>query len=374
MSVYKKGKNWYIDYYAKGKRKRKKIGASKKLAEQVLGDVYVKIAKEEYLGIHEEKKILFKDYVKEYLAYSAANKAVNSYKRDITSLKNLTVAFDTLHLFEIKSVMIENYKVQRLQEDVTPATINREVACLRHMYNKALEWNYTKKNPVISVKMLKEPPGRIRYLEVDEIDKLLQSIDSLKRDCSQYLRPIVVTALNTGLRKSEILQMEWKCVDFKERKVTVKRTKNNEIRAVPINDALYRELERVNKHKESAYVFCDKTGTPYGNVRKSFESAVKNARITDFTFHDLRHTFASHLVMKGCDLRTVQQLMGHKDIKMTMRYAHLSKAHLQEAVGKLDLLWTLFGHHRVSPSRTDPTNSLILQGAPLAQSDRAQVS
>jgi len=108
-----------------------------------------------------------------------------------------------------------------------------------------------------------------------------------------------------------------------------KKLAENEIRAVPINDALYRELERVNKHKESAYVFCDKTGAPYGNVRKSFESAVKNARITDFTFHDLRHTFASHLVMKGCDLRTVQQLMGHKDIKMTMRYAHLSKAHLQ---------------------------------------------
>ena len=345
MSVYKKANNWYIDYYVKGLRKRRKVGPSKKLALQVLEDVHVKIAKGEYLGVYEEKKILFEEYAKEYLSYSKANKALKSYKRDVTSLNGLRAAFSGHYLFEIGPFMVEKYKAQRLQ-DVEPASVNREIACLRHMCNKAMEWGYGKKSPVAGVKLLKEPPGRIRYLETEEIDGLLQAIDSLKRGCSQYLRPIVVPALNTGFRKNEILQLKWGDIDLKEKKITVKRTKNNEVRTVPINDTLYQEMVKLTRHPESEYVFCDKNGIPYGDVKKSFGNALLVAKIKDFRFHDLRHTFASHLVMRGCDLRTVQQLMGHKDIKMTMRYSHLSKAHLQEAVSKLDSLWTPYGHQK----------------------------
>lgn len=344
MSVYKKGNNWYIDYYVKGQRKRKKIGPSKKLALQVLEDVHVKIAKGEFLGVHEDKKVTFEEYAKEYLKYSKANKALTSYNRDVTSINSLTAVFGKNYLFELGPFMIEKYKAQRLQDGVQPASINREIACFRHMYNKAVEWGYGKMNPVNGVKMLKEPPGRIRYLETAEIDRLLKAVDCLKRGCGQYLRPIVVLAINTGLRKSEILRLKWKNVDFKERKIIITRSKNNEIRAVPINDTLFKELKRISRHPESDYVFCDKNDVPYGNIRKSFDGALKLAKIGDFHFHDLRHTFASHLVMKGSDLRTVQQLMGHKDIKMTMRYSHLSEAHLQEAVSKLDALWTPYGH------------------------------
>ncbi len=381
MAVYKKGNSWYIDYYLKGERKRQKIGPSKKLALQVLEDVHVKIAKGEYLGVYEEKKIPFQEYAKEYLEYSKANKAVTSYKRDITSLTSLTAAFGTYYLFEIEPFMVEKYKAGRLQDGVEPASVNREIACLRHMCNKAVEWGYGKKNPVTGVKLLKEPPGRIRFLETSEIDNLLKAIDDLKRGCGRYLRPVVVLALNTGLRKNEILQLKWKDIDLKEKKITVKRTKNNEIRTVPINDTLYQELVKVVRHSEGEYIFCDKSGIPYGNVRKSFESALEVAKIEDLHFHDLRHTFASHLVMKGCDLRTVQQLMGHKDIKMTMRYSHLSKAHLQEAVSKLDSLWIPYGHHMDTiwtpedfGRRNGISKSLIFQQAPIAQLDRAQVS
>lgn len=351
MSVYKKGNNWYIDYYVKGERKRQKIGPSKKLALQVLEDVHVKIAKGEYLGIHEEKRILFEEYAKEYLLYSKANKALKSYKRDVTSLNGLRVVFGGYYLFEIGPFMVEKYKAQRLQ-DVEPASVNREIACLRHMCNKAVEWGYGTKSPVTGVKLLKEPPGRIRYLDTAEIDELLKAVDSLKRGCSQYLRPIVVLALNTGFRKNEILQLKWEDIDLKEKKITLKHTKNNEIRTVPVNDTLYRELVKLTRHPESEYVFCDKNGIPYGEVKKSFGNALSVAKIKDFRFHDLRHTFASHLVMRGCDLRTVQQLMGHKDIRMTMRYSHLSRAHLQEAVSKLDSLWTPYGHQEKMSERT----------------------
>ena len=92
------------------------------------------------------------------------------------------------------------------------------------------------------------------------------------------------------------------------------------------------------------YVFCDENKKPFGSVKRSFATALRKAGIEDFRFHDLRHTFASQLVMSGVNLKTVQQLLGHKDIKMTMRYSHLSPEFVQEAIEKLDSVWTLYGH------------------------------
>ncbi|MDD4363432.1 MAG: site-specific integrase, partial [Atribacterota bacterium] len=236
--------------------------------------------------------------------------------------------------------MIEEYKTKRLQVGVSPATVNRELSCLRHLFNKAIEWGYLIKNPMQSVKLLKEPPGRTRYLRTEEIERLLDVIDTFSEDIRSYLKPIVLIALNTGLRKREILQLRWKDIYFEKRKITVSVTKTNEVRVIPMNETIYRELKEMSQKNDSEYLFCNKKSEPFGNVRKSFDRALKLAGIEDFRFHDLRHTFASHLVMNGCDIRTVQRLMGHKDIKMTMRYSHLSRSHLQDAVSKLDMSWT----------------------------------
>ncbi|MEW6675413.1 MAG: site-specific integrase [Nitrospirota bacterium] len=226
--------------------------------------------------------------------------------------------------------MIEEYKTQRLRE-VIPTTINKEIGCLKHMYTKALEWGYLKRNPAKEVKLLKQPPGRLRYLEREEINNLLDA-------CAPHLRPIIVAGLNTGMRKGEILNLKWSDVDLKNRRITLTNTKNNEIRIIPINDTFYQELINLKDNSQGEYVFCNAKKKPFSDIKKAFVSALKRAGIKDFRFHDLRHTFGSHLVMKGVDLRTVQQLLGHKDIKMTMRYSHLSPGHLQEAVVKLDKL------------------------------------
>ena len=336
MGIYRKGKNWYIDYYIKGRRKRKKVGPSKKLAEQVLKDVHVKIAKGEFLGVYEEKKILFEEYAKQYLDYSKANKAPSSKRRDSLSIKHLGSAFDGRYLFDITPHMIEKYKAKRL-EHVSPASVNRELACLKHMYTKAIEWGYVNASPAKGVRFFKEPPGRLRYLQPEAVEALL-------RACAKHLRPIVVTALNTGMRKSEILNLKWSELDLNNRKITVINTKNNETRVIPINQTLYDALSHLSRKPETEYVFSNDKGRPFGTNRKSFLSAIKKAGISDFRFHDLRHTFGSHMVMQGVDLRTVQQVMGHKDIKMTMRYSHLSPEYVQEAMGRLDNAWTLFGH------------------------------
>jgi integrase len=353
MGVFQKGKNWYIDYYVKGRRKRKKIGPSKKLTLQVLNDVQLKIAKGEYLGIFDEKKTPIDEYAKQYLAFSKANKAWSTYnRRDRFSIDNLLSFFKGKYLFEITPEMIEKYKATRL-EKVTPASVNRELACLKHMYTKAIEWGYVKTNPGKGVKRLKEPPGRLRYLKLEEVEALL-------RVCSGHIRPIVVTALNTGMRRSEILNLRWSDVDLKNRKITVINAKNNESRVIPTNQTLHQEflaLYQKAKEKKEEYVFSDRNGRPFKDIKRGFSSALKKIGIKDFRFHDLRHTFGSHLVMQGVDLRTVQQVMGHKDIKMTMRYSHLSPEHVQEAMEKLDKLWTLFGHQSSIEGKLNSVNN-----------------
>jgi len=348
MGIFLKGKNWYIDYYVKGQRKRKMIGPSKKLALQVLKDVQLKLAKGEYLGIYQEKKIPFDEYVKKYLVFSKANKAKSSHRRDEVSTDHLISFLKGRYIFEITPRLIEKYKISRL-EKVGPATVNRELACLKHMYSKAIEWGYIKENPAKGVKLLKEPPGRLRYLSPEEVNSLLDS-------CLDHLRPIVLTAVNTGMRRSEILNLRWADVDLSNRKITVVNTKNNESRVIPINQTLCEEFLELIKQVKGEYVFSDKDGRPYGDIKKSFVSALKEAKIKDFRFHDLRHTFGSHLVMQGVDLRTVQQILGHKDIKMTMRYAHLSPEYVQKAVEKLDSLWTLYGHRGKNKKSDDSVN------------------
>jgi len=329
MRIYKRGKCWYIDYFYKGHRTRKKVGQSKKVAELTLKDIELKIAKGEHLGIHETKKVLFKDFALEYLNFSKANKAPKSYGRDIISLKtNLIPYFKENHLTDITAQSIEEYKLQRLNK-VSPATVNRELACLKHLFSKAVEWEYCDINPVKKVKFLREPPGRIRYLETYEIQSLL-------RECSPHIKPVVIIALGTGMRKSEILNLKWKDVSLRERIIIVRNSKNNESRIIPMNEMVYNALRNLYT-PENIHIFHTK------NVRKGFEGASKRAGIENFTFHDLRHTFASHLVMAGCDIRTVQQLLGHKDLRMTMRYANLSKSHLQGAVNLLDKKLSEFG-------------------------------
>jgi len=261
-------------------------------------------------------------------------------RRDKISVAHLNDAFEGKYLFEIKPRMIEKYKADRLKS-VGPATVNRELACLKHMYTKAIEWDYVQANPVKKVKFLKEPPGRLRYLKVDEADKLI-------KNCNDCLQSIVITALNTGMRKEEILSLKWQEVDLDNCKITVKKTKNNESRVIPINQTLYKELSALSEHKdkENEYVFSNGNSNRFGDIKKGFSMALTRAGIKDFHFHDLRHTFGSHMVMQGIDLRTVQQIMGHKDIQTTMRYAHLSPEYVHEAIGRLDSVWTPYGHQR----------------------------
>ncbi len=335
MGVFKKGKNWYIDYYVHGRRKREKVGPNKRQALVVLQKRKVQVAERKFLDVQRHKKVKFEDMAKTYMeAYSRPNK--RSWRRDETSLKNLISFFGGKYLHEIISLDIEKYRVKRLRV-VAPATVNRELACLKHMFNKAKEWGKASENPVLKVKLLKEENRRVRYLETEEIKALLDA-------CSDHLKPIVITALNTGMRKGEILSLKWPDVDLRQKIIYIYNSKSGKSRKVDINDWLVQTLIKVRKHPESPYVFCNKDGKTYGDIRKSFDNAKRRAGIKDFRFHDLRHTFASHLVMAGVDLKTVQELLGHQTYQMTLRYSHLSTDHRRRAVNvfcrRMDTIWT----------------------------------
>jgi integrase len=192
-------------------------------------DIEVKKAKKDFLGIHEAKKILFEDALTEYLNWAQVSKAPNTYTMNRFYAAHLRKTFRG-YLSALTAKQVEDYKVKRRAE-VSPATVNRELALIKHLCTKAVEWGYLKANPLSAVRLLKEPPGRLRYLTHQEMETLINA-------CSPHLRPIVVTALHTGMRKSEILGLTWQAVDFGAKTIAVRQTKNNEPRMIPMNQTL----------------------------------------------------------------------------------------------------------------------------------------
>lgn len=324
--IYKRKDKWYMDYKYRGRRYRKSLGKDKKTAELILKDTEVKIVKGEYLGLTEKKKILFEAFAEMYLDYAKVNKTPSSYRGDYQHMKaDLLPVFSRKFLHNIDSHLIEEFKSRKASTGKLVST-NRSLALIKHMFTMAIAWGYVTTNPVKNVKLFKELKGRIRYLTQLEIERLLKELNGTPRS-------IVVTALNTGMRKGEIQNLKWRDIDFFHNYISVAVSKNGEARKIPINDMLKQELMNIPRNGD--YVFSKATGEPYGDPRKAFENALKRAGIDKFHFHDLRHTFASHLAMGGVDIRTIAALLGHKTLQMTMRYSHLSPGYLQDAVSVL---------------------------------------
>ena len=178
--------------------------------------------------------------------------------------------------------------------------------------------------------MLKLNNQRTRYLTEDEIPKLLGECKTTK-----HLHHIVVCALNTGMRRGEILNLKWNQV--RNGFIYLEKTKTKTRREIPVNDEFAQVLKEIRKEQglTSEYVFTYARRT-IGKVDRAFHGALRRAGIENFTFHDLRHTFASHLIMRGASLKEVQELLGHKTVTMTLRYAHLAEENKKKAVGLLN--------------------------------------
>ena len=328
MGVYFRQKAYWIDYYVNGRRKREKVGSSKSLAKAALRKRLTQVAEGKFLDIKKEAKILFRDFAAEYLEVYAKHNKRSWKNSDVGIIKSLNVQMGGKYLYEITVLDVEKYKREK-GKTLAPATVNRHLALLKCIFNKAIDWNKASNNPVSRVDLFQEDNSRVRFLSQEEINQLLKHANA-------NIRNVIVIALNTGMRKGEIQKLSWHDIDFQRNLLTLRstNTKSKKTRYIPLNDAARTALLSVRKNMRSGLVFCKYDGSPY-NFRKSFETALKRAMIKDFRFHDLRHSFASHAVMAGVDLNTVRELLGHSDLKMTMRYAHLSPDHKARAVDAL---------------------------------------
>ena len=220
---------------------------------------------------------------------------------------------------------------------ISSATKNRYMTAFQTVISTAYkEWGWLENNPFSRIKKLPEPKGRVRYLSDDERERLLTACKG-KDIATPYLYPAVVIAMSTGARKNEILTLSWENVDLLNRRAILKDTKNGENRSIPLVEAAHKVMQGLyDTRKSDVWVFPSTDGKGTFDITKGWLRAIKNAKIKDFRFHDLRHTCASYLAMNGASLGEIAEVLGHKTLQMTKRYTHLSDAHIQNIVSKMN--------------------------------------
>jgi len=338
MKTYQRGSVWYVDYSFNGERIRYAVG-KKSDADEELDRVKYEVKQR----IHRpQKKMVFDNLLEEYQQWARVNKKASSYKRELTSAKPLLKSFGGRRIDRIMHAEAEQYQRQRVdgvltidgvskKPKVANATVNREVIMLKHMFKKAVEWGYLSVSPLRNVKLLKEPPGRIRYVKPEEWQRLISA-------CSPETRNLVIFARHTGLRRGEIFYLEWSDIDWEQKCITIRDRKNNTSMIIPMSQVVFKILATIRKTTTSTYVFPGNDEQRRTTMRTGFKAACRRAGITDLRFHDLRHTFGSDLINSGADLQTVKLLMGHKNIASTVRYVHPTEERLRKFIEAQDAI------------------------------------
>jgi integrase len=278
-----------------------------------------------------------------YRAYSKVqNRSHVSYVEPV--LKMWERELDPKQLLaRVSASQIESVKLRRA-EKVEHSTVDKDLGVLKAFFNWCIDRGLAATNPVCKVKFFNASNERVRYLQDDEWDRLRAAAGKLE-GLSPHLVDKMVLARNTGLRRANLFRAQWSWVDWLNRVVRVPRTKNNLAHAVPLNDTAHGTLERLCAERDvecgSPYVFVHArdsrhAGKPVLDVKNAFHTALAEAGIENFTWHDFRHDYASRLVMAGVSLRAVAELLGHRGLRMVMRYAHLAPGFLSDEVKKLD--------------------------------------
>ena len=267
---------------------------------------------------------------------------------------------------EFNAWIIEKWRSNRLKANVSTSTANRDLSALRGLFSRALEWGLIAEHPMRTVKALQAPSGKVRWLSADEETRLHMALDAreererARRESANawraargyepmpdlrslpfvdYLKPAVLLSINTGLRQGELLKLNWQHVNLDRAVLTVidALAKSGKQRHIPLNDEALATLKAWRQQQtEHAIVFASEAGGVRTDVKTAWSKLLKDAKITHFRWHDMRHHFASRLVMAGVDLNTVRELLGHAILTMTLRYAHIATEHLSAAVAKLN--------------------------------------
>ncbi|MFC1551531.1 tyrosine-type recombinase/integrase [Candidatus Latescibacterota bacterium] len=354
MAVVKRNKIWYVYYNitvdgrrvkrgeAIGPRKDVAVAVEKKYRDMIRNGLDPRemdstLDESENVNMPQtdsfERMVTFREFFPMFMELHGNHQSESMRSSYKLSFNHLAPGFGNLQLAGISKIKVQTYMTRRKRTGVSNATVNREVTFLKSLLQRAVDWGYIDMNPLRGFKLLKEAPIRERYLTKEEGERLIQA-------SPDYLRDIILFALATGFRKSEIFGLTWDNVILNKRftygEISV-IGKGNKRRNIRMNKTVFSLLCRKIQKKKSKYVFpSPKTGGKIDNVNRAFQTALKEADIENFRFHDLRHTAASWMVQGGADIYAVQKILGHSNISTTQRYAHQSPEYLENQIKVLD--------------------------------------
>ncbi len=371
MGAVKFRNTWGIDFSFKRERIRKTSPDNSKAGAQAYEAVIRQrlsrgeTIKEIFDTIQKEHEQTFEVFAwKWYEVYAIPNnKDSELYRKKCCLRSNLIPFFGDTPLNKITAYQIEQFKAKKISSGLHPKTVNNHLTVLSSCLNSAKEWSILDSVP--RIKRLKTPPQKIDFLTKDECSLLL-------RNSTGVWHAVFLTALKAGLRMGELLGLDWADINWDAKTLTVRRSwckykkglvspKSNKERSVPLTDGLY-EMLLVAKQAEGP-IFLDERNRRLTDKRVVLElkKACLRSGIRPISCHKLRHTFASHLAMAGAPIVAIQQLLGHSDIKTTMRYAHLSKSSLRDTVKLLEVTKSPFVND-VNIASTPPDDALRSKG------------
>jgi integrase len=341
---------WFVDFRFEGERVRKKSPINtKRGAEEYERKLRLELSHGTDGGKEEQKEAAplkvvptVKQFSQEFISvYARANNKPSEVQtKTCIFRKHLVPEFGHLRLDEVDSRRIEHFKAKKLAEKLAPKSINNYLTVLSRMLGLAVEWGVIAHAP--KIKWLKAPDPEFDFLTFEEAERLVNALDG--RDAEW--RTMILVALKTGLRLGELIALRWEDVDLHAGKLVVRRNcvrgivgtpKSGRSREVALSEMTVSALKK-HRHLRGELVFCNEDGSMLvkGETKWPLWRASKRASLRLIGWHALRHTFASHLAMRGVPLKAVQELMGHATIEMTMRYAHLAPTVKREAVAQLD--------------------------------------
>jgi integrase len=332
---------WWIEFSLRGNYVHESIPGARTQAQAERAES--KRREAIYERRYDPGKKIFSEFVDEtFLPWSMANK--RSHREDEQRSVTLKDFFGEKHLRDIKPMMIEKFKRERLATPTkhdteerprprTPASVNRDLACLSKILSMAFDNELIDSNPMRRVRLLKENGSRERFITADEEVKLFAKLTG-RRD---HIRSVVTVALNTGMRRGEILDLQWEHVNFIARTILVARSKTGKPRTIPMNDRVFAELKALKQDAGTRdFVFSvSKTGVNIDSIKTGWRNACAAAGLVDLRFHDTRHTFATRLRANGVHEWDIRDLLGHTTTRMTSVYTHRTPANLRQAVTTL---------------------------------------
>ena len=346
---------YYFYYRLNGKQRNYLVGSAdsmtpaqaRDLAKEKAGlvasgvDVQVQRVEERKAEVRRSLTLgkYLEEHYKDYLFAMNPKTAKQSYQ----SIANTFAFLADKPLEDIKAWDIQQWVTDKRKLGRAPATIEYTFNRLKAALNRAVEWEFIESHNLSSVKIAKEDNTRIRYLSESEEAALLSALaareaqlceDNDSHQYADFFTPLITLAMHTGMRKGEMLTLRWESVSFENRYLTIlsENAKSKKKRTIPMNDTVFNMLSQWRaQNLNEEYVFVHE-GKRVSFFQYPWQNLLKSAGISNFRFHDLRHHFASKLVMAGVDLNVVRELLGHADLKMTLRYAHLAPAHTAAAV------------------------------------------